>query len=352
MSTSSRPLPSPVVLPSDTFQLGDASLTLSGDLPLRERFRIILGDCAASTPSPVNVDCDVASHGVMSFAYPGQRLDLARVLESVAETRDDDNVVWRVDEDRVAFEGDGEWRGLAANAAMNVAFAVQPDVFFFHAASVAIHVANNARGVMLTGAKGSGKSTLSLALAARNHNLLGDELAALRVASNELLPMRRAASIREGIRAAAIDARLGDIPAAEEKYPDGSRRLRIRISDLFPSSDPKPVPLRAIVFLRSFAKEPRMERFTPSFADSSLLQPIGSMWKDDGARRFRLIRLLSNVACFHLDAAAPEATAALIEDIIESVIPSEARELKLRNGSDEEILRSAQDDEATEDTCP
>lgn len=312
-SNSSRPLPSPSVpLPSDIFQLGDASLTLRGDPLLRDRFRIILGDCASPVPASVNVDCDVTSDGVLSFAYPGQRLDLAQVLESVAETREDADVAWRTEGDSIAFEGAGEWRGLAANAAINVAFAVQPGVFFFHAASVAIR----GRGVMLAGAKGSGKSTLSLALAARQNTLLGDEMAAVRIASNELLPLRRAASIREGIRSAAIDERLAHVPSHEERYPDGSRRLRIRISDLFPSSEARPVPLGAILFLRSFSDRPRAERFTPSFADTTLLQPLGAMWQSDAARRFRLIRLLSAVPCYHLDAAAPDATAAHMISLI------------------------------------
>jgi hypothetical protein len=317
MSTSPRPrFPSSVPPSQDIFRIGDASLTLSGDSALRERFRIILGDCAASSPSTTNVDCHVTDDGNLSFAYPGQRLDLARVLESVAEGRDEGAIEWRTDGDAVAFRGDGEWRGLAANAAVNVAFAIQPDVFFFHAASVAIH----GRGVMFAGAKCAGKSTLSLALAARNHTLLGDEMAAVRISSNELLPLQRAASIREGVRSAPVDARLRDVPSFEERYPDGSRRLRIRMSELFPSSAPVPVPLRAIVFLRSFAAEARAERFTPSFADSTLLQPLGASWQD-GMRRFRLIRLLSTVPCHHLDAAAPDATAEFIERLVEESCP-------------------------------
>src|SRR5437773_139224 len=50
---------------------------------------------------------------------------------------------------------------------------VRGDAIFFHASAVGI----GGEGTMFVGPKGGGKSTTSLALAARGHNLLSDETA-------------------------------------------------------------------------------------------------------------------------------------------------------------------------------
>jgi serine kinase of HPr protein (carbohydrate metabolism regulator) len=54
------------------------------------------------------------------------------------------------------------------------------------------------QGLLLVGPKGSGKTTISLALAARGHDFLGDEMAGVRIGSLELVPVRRSLAVRDG----------------------------------------------------------------------------------------------------------------------------------------------------------
>jgi hypothetical protein len=293
----------------DSFRLGDAVLELSGDAPLAERFRSILADCAslADDASLPSVHCTV-DDATVAFRYPGPRLDLAAYLASI-------NGVGAVDGDRIAFNASAEWRGYAANCAMNVTLAVQSDVLFLHAGSVAVR----GRAAVFIGPKAAGKTTTSLALAARGHRLLGDEIAAIRTSTREALPFPRAVSLREGIRSSFVDDRLRSAETTEEKYPDGSLRVRVRVSE-FSEIDRKPAVLAAFFFLQPFGATTTIERFTPSRDDVSLLEPLGSsLWTNGAAmRRFQLLRLVSGVPCYRLTCGAPDEAAESIERIMEA----------------------------------
>jgi hypothetical protein len=295
----------------DRYRLGDAVLTLSGDAALLDRFRTILGDCASTSTDDhlPSVVCNVDGDRV-SFAYPGPPLTLDAFVEQVAGSG------WQVSEDSIAIDRAIEWRGVIANCAINVALAIQRDALFFHAASFDVA----GRGALLAGPKEAGKSTTSLAVAARGHRLLGDEIAAVRTRSNEVLPFPRAVSVREGIRSEWIDERLRVSPSVEERYPDGSRRLRVRVSDLFSSMSMEPVPLKVVFFLRPFGASTRIERFTPSRDQTALLEPLGSaLWGDSGAaRRFQLLRLISSIPCYYLAPGSPDETARAIEEMMEA----------------------------------
>lgn len=243
------------------------------------------------------------------LAYPGSRLDLGGFLVGLMGA-----AALPVSDDAVLLGGANEWRGQVANLAINVAMAIQPGVMFFHAGSVSL----SGRGAMIVGPKGAGKSTLSLALAARGHQILGDELAAVRVSTGVLLPVPRACSIRPGIRSKLIRRRLEALDAEQETLPDGSIRQRVRLTSLFPGIEFSPVPLHAVIFLRSFAGKPRLERFAPTLEDSTLLQTLGAgLLPPDPLRAFRLLRILTSKPAYHLDVGAPEATSALIERTME-----------------------------------
>jgi hypothetical protein len=309
--------PLPIVPPlSGTFRIGDADLNVSGDQGLLSRFHTILGDCAAPADRDLPlVRCDVAMRAdvvEVTFHYPNVTLDIERFFRDFPSAAES---LRQVSGDTLRFDRRGDWQGAAANCAINVTVAIQRHAFFFHAASVDVA----GRGVLLAGGKMAGKSTTSLALAARGHRLLGDEIAALRTATRELLPFPRAVSIRSGVRSARLNDRLASVPLTEETYPDGGLRLRVRVSDLF-SLDPRPVPLSAIFFLRPFAEETRIEAIQPGLHDAAQLEPLASsFWGDSAAhRRFELLQLLGAVRCFALAPGAPDAAAECVERFMEA----------------------------------
>src|SRR5262249_6443802 len=87
---------------------------------------------------------------------------------------------------------DGQnWEGIVANLAIACVMHEQDNSMFFHVGSVSI----SGNGMMLCGPKGSGKTSIALALAMRGHVLLSEEIAALRIGTRQLLPLRRALSI-------------------------------------------------------------------------------------------------------------------------------------------------------------
>src|SRR6185436_16032492 len=101
----------------------------------------------------------------------------------------------------------------------------------FHAASVVVA----GRGLLVVGPKASGKTTTALTLASRGHAFLGDEIAAV-CEDRKMLPFRRAASIRTGMRGARVAQRLGDGAFPAETFPDGSARVLANVAELFPSA--------------------------------------------------------------------------------------------------------------------
>lgn len=205
----------------------------------------------------------------------------------------------------------GDWRPLVGSLAVSSVLARQPDVLFVHAGAVAIGGA----GLVLAGPRGSGKTTVSLALASRGHGFFSDELAAIRVTPGTLLPVRRATSIRPGPRAAGVDAALRDAPTRWETFPDGSPRLRADPADVAAPLLTDEVPLRWLLFLRRFAPAPAVRWFTPTLEHVRDLTPVGgTLWGAAAATRaMRSYGLLRRVRCGYLDPGDPDATAAYLE---------------------------------------
>jgi hypothetical protein len=200
--------------------------------------------------------------------------------------------------------------------------ALQRGLLFAHAASVGIAGA----GVLLVGPSGSGKTTTAVSLASRGHRYFGDDVAALRIESAELLPFWRIAHVRPGPHAQSLGHHLAT-GAWDAPYSDGLPRLRLRVADVFPSAASAPLPLRRALFLRSFAAQPRIERFIPTvseFGRGSRFALNNTLWVAWGTTpplrlmQFMLFqRLLERVPCAWLDVADPEATADLIEHSLE-----------------------------------
>jgi hypothetical protein len=186
---------------------------------------------------------------------------------------------------------------------------LRSDAIFFHASALGI----DGEGTIFVGPGGGGKSTTSLALAARGHNFLSDEVAGYVPGTGELIPFRRPVGIKPGPRATAVERSL--TPAIRERIGrDGF--VRVDIDTLFPVEPPRPVPLRRIVFLRGFAERPALDRISPGRREIVELQPLMSSFLNapHSRRIFELTRLLSSAKVYQLRPGDPDATAQYLEE--------------------------------------
>jgi len=193
---------------------------------------------------------------------------------------------------------------------------VQPSILFVHGASIGFGEA----GGLFIGRTKTGKSTLALACARRGASFLGDELAAVRVGERTLVPMRRAAGVRNGPLADEIGDQLATCQYVTEVPPDGLPRKLVRVSELFPSEQVGPVRLRDVFFLDGFASEPRVTPYDPSLTDLERLQSTTARWEPTpGQELMRLLvvlDVLKDVRCHLLDVGSPGDTAVMIEDVM------------------------------------
>ena len=186
---------------------------------------------------------------------------------------------------------------------------IRSDAIFFHASALGIF----GEGTIFVGPAGGGKSTTALALAARGHNFLSDEIAAYVPARGELIPFRRPVGIKRGPRSSAVERGLTR-EHAERIGQDGF--ARVDIGNLFAVEEPKPFPLRRLVFLRGFREQPSIRRITPGRAELVELQPLMSSFLNESHSRriFELTQLLSSGKVYQLHPGDPDATAQHIEE--------------------------------------
>ena len=186
---------------------------------------------------------------------------------------------------------------------------LRSDAIFFHASALGI----DGEGTIFVGPGGAGKSTTALALTARGHNFLSDEVAGYLPATGELIPFRRPVGIKPGPRASAVAHSL--TPAIAERIErDGF--IRVDVDTLFPVQPPRPVPLRRIVFLRGFAERPALDRISPGRREIVELQPLMSSFLNapHSRRVFELTRLLASAKVYQLCPGEPDTTAQYLEE--------------------------------------
>jgi hypothetical protein len=210
---------------------------------------------------------------------------------------------------------------FATDCVASVVQAAQPEVMFLHAASFSVGGA----GALLIAAGRGGKSTTALALAARGHRVLGDDMAAVRLRSCELLPFRKVASLRPGRYVRSLEARLRATPHSITLAPDGEARTLVHLTDLFPASAGPEVPLRFAFLLDGFAERPRLSAYRPTIGDARRLRAAVSeslpFWGISPGRDLMkfltVVSLLSRLECNVLELGSPEDSAVAIESSME-----------------------------------
>jgi hypothetical protein len=209
---------------------------------------------------------------------------------------------------------------FAIHAVIAVAQGAQPGVLFLHAASFAIGGA----GAVLIGFSESGKSTTAVALGVRGHVIYGDDMAAIRARSGELLPFRRTFRLRPGPAEPSLGARLRTVPHAFTTDPGGAPRTLVRAGTLFTARPAEAIPLRFAIVLDGFSDQPRLSAFRPDIGSLEALKGCvcGSVpgWGRSAGRDLMkfltVVDVLSKLSCHRLRLGTPEASAAAIESLM------------------------------------
>jgi hypothetical protein len=223
----------------------------------------------------------------------------------------------RLEDRRLEIDAELPWQALLGHYFLHCVMRQQPELLFLHAASAALH----GRGILLCGEKGAGKSTLSLALAARGHEFLGDEVGVVDPLRRELLPFRRRASLRQGPQGAAVLQYLARHPAERETLADGSVRDRVQVSAMFGAGGDRPVPLAAAYFLGPRDARPSLRRIDFEWHDLPHVSPLAATMaaRPAGERALCFLTLFRSIPCFGLrPGGTPDETADLIEASLEA----------------------------------
>jgi hypothetical protein len=329
--------------PCDWYRIVDSFLGIdSEDLTLRQRFRMLYAELLFPLPSHsertqglrcrIQVQDTLAAHLVTFTApsdiaiidfilalFPGRgyiEIDCAADGWRSIGFADKTSPLLTARGSQVLVDARQAWQPLIANCAVNWVMQMQHGLLFFHAAAVAV----GAEGVLIAGEKGAGKSSLSMALAARGHDFFGDEIVGVRTGTFELTPFRRAVSLRKGPQAPLVVEKLRSKFCFTDSFPDGTVRSRALASELFPAANARPRPVRWVFFLRGFEERPRAESFHARSQDLRLLAPLAcTFWgRSSAARIAEVAKLLSTVNCYFLFPGQPEDTAKLVERIVRS----------------------------------
>jgi len=334
------------------FRIGDRRLRVAvAGNPLIEELEERYGDCAVpgGEPEPDDVLCEVEvlpDTALLCLTFTGTGLpdpldatgtpfrivrNLARHVAVEGPLDGWRTLVDREDGDRPVAASDGRHlvldrvatpAGLATDAAVNVVQAAQPDLLFLHAASFGVAGA----GGLLVGWSGSGKSTTALALAARGHAFLGDDVAAVRCRSREILPFPRAVRLRPGAYVRSLEPRLRAAGGATAVGEDGLPRTVVSMGALFPHRAASVLPLRHAFLLDGFGDRARLAPYLPRTSDLGRLRPAvngatphwGHSAGRDLLRFLALVDVLRGAHCHLVTLGTPEETAAAIEAAMEA----------------------------------
>jgi hypothetical protein len=327
----------------DWYRVADGYLALNCDhAPVTERWREIYHDCRCSgpaagspaiqciirtqsSPSIVRLDVRDTSSPIDPIAFTLRTDPEQRYLESpaqgdwrfLARSAEPDVPVAAFREDTVLMDLQAPWEAFLAHYCFHRALRLQRDVMVFHAASLSM----GGKGLMLVGPKGAGKTTISMTLAAMGGHFFGDEFAGIRRSTFELLPFRRALSIREGPATPKVRTAVESGKYEPQVYADGTIRYRIPPSQVLGDPTPTPAPLGAIYFLRDFAESARVTAFKPGLEHLRWLTPLGSSVAENVPSQTisNFLALLRHARCYFIEpGGTPESTAEAILHSLEA----------------------------------
>lgn len=345
----------PVIRTSACYQFGDAVLEVAtDDSRLLERFEQLYGECAVSppfAPDEPRVRCTVrrgadAAPILLTFLQGAPPDPAAGALSLFQPTGimppysvyDSPIPGWRlagsatrpvlaVSGGHVLIDSQLTRPDFLVEYLVTATLAAQPGLLLAHAGSLRIGDA----AVLLAGPTHSGKTTLSLHLAARGHDLYTDDAAVIRLATTEVVPLRQAVRVRTGPRAPEVASALARL-ARTRRQPiarDADGSMLIHIGELFPGELPHPATLRAAFFLNGFGGQPSLMPFQFTLQDLASFDCLASMdmaykwWGLGHAHRaMRLLALrqvLARLPCWLLTIGGPVETAELIEHTMEEL---------------------------------
>ncbi len=333
---------------SACYRIGDALVEIVSDhLQLLAEFETFYGDCAEASTAQASCHLRVTAVQVrgsqllaLTFSGTGFKDLLDIALGPYRFLRGQPFVVatgpgpgWRLllnanapdrflvaSDTRTALVNLAEIPGeFVSDCIVSVAQHVQSDVLFMHAASVGVDGA----GALLLGASHAGKSTNALALALRGNTFLGDDVAAVRLATREILPVPKSAGLREGPLMRQLEARLQGVRHVRLPGRDGVPRDVVRVGDLFPASKSGPLPLRFAFVLGGLTGIARITAFNPGYADLMRLRGMvvidtNPVWGQSAGRDLmellKVLDVLRDLRCYLVDLGTVEETARQIEE--------------------------------------
>lgn len=345
------PCPQPQSSPgwrSQWFRFGDAALELvSDDAQLHADFNAFYGDCADPDPGSAGTRLRCVASGLEGSPLLALHFEGGEFLDPLEIALSQYRFLRRPPFIESSGPGDG-WRALVHTNApdrllitsngrtafvncegapsefvldciVGVAQSAQSGVMFLHGASVGIDGA----GALLLGASQAGKSTNALVLAMRGHAFLGDDVAAIRLASGSLLPFRKSAGLRSGPLADLLDDRLQACAHVLAPARNGVLRTVVRASALFPGACSPALPLRYAFVMDGTRGAGRLTPFTPGHQDLMRLRDIvitdtaptwGLSPGRDLLQLLAVVKLLSGLQCFLVERGTMLGTAELIEN--------------------------------------
>lgn len=197
-----------------------------------------------------------------------------------------------------APEDNGHLFSFAQTALLNTLAGLLPEHHLFHGAALT----RNGSGLILAGASGQGKSSLSLALVKHGCRFLSDDIACVHPAKNQLEPFAR-----------KLNLRRSGLPVLRRLLPN--KQINSGPTDMetvFPDSIGGPVPLRCLFLLQGFAEQAVISPVPQRQALLEALQHSHTSVRQPTRTLFRLAPLFSRMRCYELFAGDLDATADLI----------------------------------------